>query len=231
MRPVPASTIVLDLIPLDVLSAILRSVNGPEEKDDVDDDGNVIAKVEESEPEKELDPFLASIPTDLTTADCIVEVDGANGQFKTIDEQHEFFVKKMRRMARQEHDEEDGWAFYSRVEPEGVDVFERQVDWSPVSQLRSRWTARCGVDTFGEYAWIVEHAAKAFGATSEDDNKAVHDFNVNQETKFVFLQQSKDISVVSWTRVEISLLLRIRLIALWTSCTSRNVRRWSTEKS
>ena len=227
MRPVPASTIVLDLIPLDVLSAILRSVNGPEEKDDVDDDGNVIAKVEESEPEKELDPFLASIPTDLTTADCIVEVDGANGQFKTIDEQHEFFVKKMRRMARQEHDEEDGWAFYSRVEPEGVDVFERQVDWSPVSQLRSRWTARCGVDTFGEYAVYSQGQI----VNSEDDNKAVHDARVNQEMKFVFWQQSKDISVVSWTRVEISLLLRIRLIALWTSCTSRNVRRWSTEKS
>ena len=97
------------------------------------------------------DPFIANLPTNLTVGDLIVDVGGDVGKFKTMKDQNAYFVAKMLKMAREGHDDEDGWTFKSRVQPEGVDVYERKVEWSPVAQLRSRWTASCSVEKVAEY--------------------------------------------------------------------------------
>ena len=68
-----------------------------------------------------------------------------------MEEQNKFFCEEMIAMAREGHDGEDGWTKLSRVEPEGIDVFERKVSWSQASHLRSRWTASCGVEKVGEF--------------------------------------------------------------------------------
>ena len=68
-----------------------------------------------------------------------------------MEEQNKFFCREMIAMARGGHDEEDGWTKLSRLEPEGIDVFERKVTWSPAYQMRSRWTASCGVEHVAGY--------------------------------------------------------------------------------
>ena len=66
----------------------------------------------------------------------------------------------MTAMARDGHDEEDGWTKLSRLEPEGIDVFERKVSWSQTRQLRSRWTASCALEKVGEYYLAGESIKK-----------------------------------------------------------------------
>ena len=75
--------------------------------------------------------------------DCLVKVEGAAAAFKTIEEQNEHFAEEMKLMAREGHDDEDGWKLATRFEQEELDVHERKVEWSSTVQLRSRWTARC----------------------------------------------------------------------------------------
>ena len=148
---------------------------------DFEDDENngVEGEPREKEKEKEKDPFLAILKEDFTVDDCLVDVGGKGGKFKTVEQQHEHFVEKMLLMAREGKDDEDGWKLLSRLEPEGMDVHERDVDWSPVAQLRSRWTASCGVDKVGEYlllstgTWTSRQKDKALRNVAKD--KALRD--------------------------------------------------------
>ena len=49
--------------------------------------------------------FVRNIPQDLTLEDCLLE----DFKDKTMEEQRNFFEKKMKEMAREGH-KEDGWA-------------------------------------------------------------------------------------------------------------------------
>ena len=124
------------------------------------------------------DKFVKSLPS-LTDADCLVWVDKsipeftgveisptlggeaatALSKFDTLQEQHEYFEQCMLFMARQGHEDKDGWNFASTVEPvspfapatrrcvrnvtdilnekEMVDVYQREVSWSAGRQYRS----------------------------------------------------------------------------------------------
>ena len=97
------------------------------------------------------DPFLSEIPKRLKLADCIVDVGGGVKRFESMKEQNKYFCREMVAMARDGHDEEDGWRKLSRLEPEGIDVFDRRVEWSRVPQMRSRWKAACGVGKVGRF--------------------------------------------------------------------------------
>ena len=97
------------------------------------------------------DSFFNAIPKDLTIDDCIVDVGEGVERFKTMEEQNEHFCERMIAMARDGHDEEDGWAKVTRLEPEGIDVFEREVKWSTTPQMRSRWMASCGLQKVAQY--------------------------------------------------------------------------------
>ena len=113
-----------------------------EKENDAEEDG-------EKEPtdKNNEDPFLTNLPRDLTLADCIVNV-GEEGveTFKNMDEQNTYMGAKMVEMARGGVDKENGWTLLSRLQPEGVEVFERTVSWSPAAQLRSRWTTHCDME-------------------------------------------------------------------------------------
>ena len=124
------------------------------EKTDVDDD--------DGSKNKRSTSYLASLPKTLTADDCLVDVDRGLGKFKNIDDQNEHFVKEMLAMAREGRDKDDGWKLLARLEPESIDVHEREVPWSSVTQMRSRATASCGVDQvgdflMGEYNSVREH--------------------------------------------------------------------------
>merc|ERR1711965_255348 len=94
---------------------------------------------EEENDEKELDPFVAAMPKDLTLEDCIID----KAKHKTIEEQRSYYSKKMREMARSDRDEEDGWEVCGKtsspvVESDGqLDIFQRTVEWSSTKQMRT----------------------------------------------------------------------------------------------
>lgn len=94
---------------------------------------------------------MSSLPRDLSIADCIVDVGEEGKRFQTMDEQHDYICKELIAMARDGHDKEDGWTVLSRVEPEGIDVYERKVSWSSTPQMRSRWTASCGMEKIAAF--------------------------------------------------------------------------------
>ena len=130
-----------------------------------DEDDKVTKTASEAE---EADPFLKNMPKDLTLTDLIVDVGSGAEKFKTLKEQNKYFATRMQEMAREGHDKEDGWAFLARVEPEGVDVFERKVEWSPVPQMRSRWTALCAVDEVAKFLLSDKsRAQKQFSSKKE----------------------------------------------------------------
>ncbi len=85
------------------------------------------------------DSFVANMPKDLTIQDCLIDKE----KFPTIDAQRTYFRERMLAMARHGHDEEDGWTFASKTQMKGLpaeqqlDVYEREVKWSKVKQLRS----------------------------------------------------------------------------------------------
>ena len=94
------------------------------------------------------DPFLVGAPRKLTLDDCLVD----RIKHKTIEEQRAFFSKKMREMARQGFDDEDGWKLFDKTRSATVtdeyqlDVYCRKVEWSPSNQLRSALVADLNVD-------------------------------------------------------------------------------------
>ena len=86
------------------------------------------------------DSFLNNIPEDLKIEDCIVD----KTEHATFEEQRKHFRLRMREMAREGHDEEDGWTFVGKTQmQEGLatedqlEVYEREVGWSKATQLRS----------------------------------------------------------------------------------------------
>ena len=90
--------------------------------------------------------FIESLPRSaFTEDDLLVDVGRGLGRFKTIKEQNDHFVQEMQQMARENHDEEDGWSLVATIQPDGIDVYERSVAWSDQTQLRSRWDAARGV--------------------------------------------------------------------------------------
>ncbi len=128
------------------------------------------------------DDFVAKLPKDFTLSDCIID----KSAHATIEEQRAYFGEVMRTMARAGHDEEDGWAYFGKTiqagvpEDEQLDIYERSVEWSATSQLRTRVETEFRVEEVFEYllrtiadpAWKDEEtkhtnkAAKAFSRTS-----------------------------------------------------------------
>ena len=101
----------------------------------------------------ETDPFLAGLPTDLTIEDCLVD----RTKHATIAEQRKYYAERMREMAHEGHDEEDGWEFFARTtgggleEDKQLDIYHRVVEWSPVKQLRTVVESEIDVDDFFGY--------------------------------------------------------------------------------
>ena len=81
---------------------------------------------------------IINMPKDLTLKDCLVKK-----EFVTIEDQRQHFRYRMLDMARQGHDEEDGWAFFGKTDMKGLpvsdqlDVYAREVEWSEAKQYRS----------------------------------------------------------------------------------------------
>ena len=114
---------------------------------------------DEEEPKDAFFAHLSSKTFSLT--DCLVKVEGAAAAFKTIEEQNKYFAEKMTLMAREGHDEEDGWQLATRFEEEEeLDVHERKVEWSNTVQLRSRWTARVSMQHVADQLVFEESAGK-----------------------------------------------------------------------
>lgn len=95
----------------------------------------------EQEQDKEgEDAFILNMPQHLSPRDCLV-AEFKDG--KTLDEQRSYFVEKLTEMAREGHDEEDGWKYKGKTNARGVevedqlDVYERKVEWSAVKQMRT----------------------------------------------------------------------------------------------
>ena len=101
----------------------------------------------------EFDKFVAQLPKDFTLSDCIID----KSLYATIEEQRTDIGERMRLMARQEHDDEDGWNFYAKTiqngvsEGEQLDVFAREVEWSSTLQLRTRMETDFGVEEVFEF--------------------------------------------------------------------------------
>ena len=87
---------------------------------------------------------LVATPSFLPTLDSSPK-SSPTSTFVSLKQQHAFFEKVMLHMARQGHDEEDGFEFVKTITPQGVDVFEREVPWSQAKQLRTRAEIDCTV--------------------------------------------------------------------------------------
>ena len=113
-----------------VTALLAADVTIKDKDEDGDGDGDENDKVSNAK-ESDVDPFIANIPSDLTIADCIVDVGGGVGKFKTIEEQNAYFAGKMLEMGREEDsaDKENGWKLWWRLEAEEIDVYEREVAW------------------------------------------------------------------------------------------------------
>ena len=96
-----------------------------------------IAKGEISEETQ--DAFIQNLPKDLAIEDCLVY----KMKHATITDQRAYFQQKMLEMAREGHDDEDGWTFFAKTRArelsseQQIDIYEREVEWSAVKQLRS----------------------------------------------------------------------------------------------
>ena len=94
--------------------------------------------------EMPVDPFIATIATEFTLEDCIID----KTVHKTIQEQRSFYGKEMREMARKE----DGWKLYGKTDSPLVDVhnqleiYERDVEWSSSKQMRTVYVTQLGVE-------------------------------------------------------------------------------------
>ena len=123
--------------------------------------------VDQGEDADETDVFLASVPKDLTLRDCLVET----FKDKTIDEQRSFFIERMQKMAREGRDKEDGWKYKQKTNAMGVefedqiDVYEREVEWSSVKQLRSVVETEFTCDQVFDYL-RDHHGRKSFPSCS-----------------------------------------------------------------
>ena len=97
------------------------------------------------------DSFIDGLRQNITSDDWTLP------EFSTLAEQRTFFAKEMRTMARTGHDEEDGWQPCGRTAQGGVasedqlDLHKREVDWSPVAQLRAATETQYSVEAFFEY--------------------------------------------------------------------------------
>merc|ERR1711871_1274570 len=110
--------------------------------------GGMGGEVGEEQDENDQDPFIANIPKNWSLSDCIVD----KSKFKTIEEQRAHFEKRMLEMARAGHDEEDGWQFYRKTnyateaELQQLDIWQRDVPWSSVKQLRTVLETEYSID-------------------------------------------------------------------------------------
>ena len=134
---------------------------------------------DEKKPE---DAFLTRLSSKtFSLTDCLVKVEGAAAAFKTIEEQNKYFAEKMKLMAREGHDEEDGWHLATRFEEKELDVHERKVEWSNTVQLRSRWTAMCGSEKlansilFDESTGVVRTMGKFLARVASFGSRLVED--------------------------------------------------------
>ena len=92
-------------------------------------------------------------PQEFTISECIID----KAKYSTIEEQRDDISKQLLMMARTGHDEEDGWEHWAEAEVPadptmtGISVYEREVDWSPVEQLRSSLETKFTVEIIFEY--------------------------------------------------------------------------------
>ncbi len=149
---------------------------------------------DEENVEKEVDPFVAAMPKDLTLEDCIID----KTKHKTIEEQRLFYAEKMREMARSDRDEEDGWTLYGETKTtsklkESLKVYERSVEWSPSKQMRS--VAETSLDLALVFRYIYDgigREATAIKAEAYPDAKSHHMRKAFSKYHFVFLKKGKD---------------------------------------
>ena len=82
--------------------------------------------------------LTSSMPS-LDLDDCLID----EFKDKTIEDQRGFFEERMMEMAREGHSDEDGWLYKGMTNAKGIQpeaqvaVYERDVKWSRVKQLRS----------------------------------------------------------------------------------------------
>ena len=156
---------------------------------------NHVAQEEEAQLHASTDPFVANIPQDLGLDDCLIE----DFRGKTIAEQRRYFEAEMRMMAREGHDNEDGWMLLGKttakdVAPEDqIDVYQRSVKWSKVKQMRSVAEAKVNCDEFYDYLISgfadVNSAERSVGTGARDteetrralDGRVVYPFQHVQE--------------------------------------------------
>ena len=133
------------------------------------------------------DRFVRLMPV-LDLQHCLVE------EFKTqsMQAQRLFFIEKMMEMAREGHDQKDGWVYKQMTNAKGVSqehqllVHERSVGWSSVKQLRSVVRTSISVEEVFEYlisslgrvttsrhADMFEGRASAAAVQTEDYNPFV----------------------------------------------------------
>ena len=143
--------------------------------------GSVATGSEQEQDEEGEDAFILNMPQNLSPRDCLV-AEFKDG--KTLDEQRSYFVEKLTEMAREGHDEEDGWKYKGKTNARGVevedqlDVYEREVAWSAVKQVRtvvetSEFSCDEVFDLFRD-----QYASTHFGELqnqtgSDDERKAV----------------------------------------------------------
>ena len=115
-----------------------------------DANGSAAGTGEGGEDEIDLDALFADAPT-LSAPDFLVDAT----EFPTIDAQRKHHSDRIRAMAREGHDDDDGWEFVSCAKggeagASEIEVYRRSVEWSAAPQYRSETTVGAPVETIFE---------------------------------------------------------------------------------
>lgn len=138
---------------------------------DEDDDSSLARQAASEGDDDRADAYVSALPA-LVEKDCLIEVMDDTGKastFSTLKEQHLFMERRMLEMARQGHDEEDGWSFTCNVDA-GVSLYQRSVPWSNGKQWRVHAPAgyNCSVSSLRE----KDSCAGTLGTNRERDHFA-----------------------------------------------------------
>ena len=184
---------------------ILQSSNGSGAKnfseEDIADEKSArvdVSRKESGQTEaKDVDPFFANMPNDLTISDLIIDKD----KLKSIEEQREYFEKEMLELAN----DTEGWTLFGKTnakvdDSDQLDIYAKTFDWSPVRCLRtSVKEANVGpVEVMDFYQQDFEVTAKGRGGrnnmnrvssqTKKAFTKIVYPFSHSTETVLSYIQ-------------------------------------------